>query len=49
MTHDHPAPAEAATEIGADYDDAVPEGSAIAALFVAALAAVLALLMAVLA
>jgi uncharacterized protein YjbI with pentapeptide repeats len=42
-------PAEACTEIGSDYDDAVPEGSAIAALFVAALAAVLALLMAVLA
>lgn len=30
-----PAPAEAATDIGADYDGALPEGSAVALLLAA--------------
>lgn len=36
-------PAECCTDIGADYDDAVPEGAGIAVLFVVALAALAAL------
>lgn len=38
-----PAPAEAATEIGADYDGALPEGGAVALLLAALVVVIVAL------